>query len=208
MKKFLSIILALSMLLCLAACNKEGGKEQETEESKQEEAGRKIEGDLKAIYDKVNESVDIAGNVSYVVTKAEDDDRAALMMNYDICDPYAADYPEEFNAEYVEASDKLTDYIISLPKDDCTTFVVLRFDEGLPSEGAVNEIKSRVKNYYCDMRASAIQMYDQEGYEEMVWAIENQDLVWRQYDNAMVLIITGGEEPKAAFDAFEAAAIK
>lgn len=213
MKRFLSLILALTMLLCLAACNKDGEKEQGGEETKQQEQqqekeGKKVEGDLKAIYDKVNETVDIAGNVSYAVTMAEDDERFSLMMNYDICDAYAADYPEDYNADYIEGAEKLTDYLITLPKDDCTTFVALRFDNGLPSEGALNEIKNRVKNFYCDMRASAIQMYDPEGYEEMVWAIENQNLVWRQYDNALVLIITGGEEPKAAFDAFEAAAIK
>ncbi len=208
MKKLISILLALSMLLCLAACDGEENKEGETTAAEVTESGKKIEGDLRAIYEKVNETVDIAGNVSAAVTMAEDDYRGSLMLNYDICDPDAADYPEDYNAEYIEASEKLTDYIVTLPKDDCTTFVVLRFDNGMPSAEAIVELRARVKDFYCNMRASAIQMYDEVGYTEMVWAIENQDLVWRQYDNALVLIITGGEEPTEAFEAFESAAIK
>ncbi len=210
MKRFISILLALSMLLCLAACNSESnnGENKEETEAEQTDSGKKVEGDLRALYEKVNEKVDIANNVSGSVTMAEDDDRITLMLNYEIGDPEAADYPEDYSAEYIEAAEKLTDYIITLPKDDCTTFMVLKFDNGMPSAEAINELKTGVKDFYCNMRASAIQMYDEVGYAEMVWAIENQDLVWRQYDNALVLIITGGEEPKEAFEAFESAAIK
>ena len=204
MKRFLSIVLALAMLLCLAACNTD--KKAETNDSeevtKSEDANvdvnvpeqTKVVGDLGDIYNKVNETVDIASNVSYAVEMADDEDQDALVFNYEICD--------------IEAAEKLTDYIITLPKEDCTTFVVLRYDNGLPSAEGIEELKDTVKSAYMDLRASAIQMYSQEMYEEMVWAIENQNLVWRQYDNALVLIITGAEEPKAAFDAFEAAAIK
>ena len=177
MKRFLSIVLALTMLLTLAACNTDKKPEAQdgetTEAPAENEKGNKVVGDLGEIYDKVNETVDIKGNVSYAVEMADDEDQDALVFNYEICD--------------IEAAEKLTDYIITLPKEDCTTFVVLRYDDGLPSEEAIVELKDVVKTAYMDLRASAIQMYDEVGYQEMVWAIENQDLVWRQYDNALVL---------------------
>ena len=58
------------------------------------------------------------------------------------------------------------------------------------------------------MLLRSLQMYMPEEYAIMSWAMEHQDLVWRQYDNALALIIDGDEEATTAWEAFEAAALK
>ena len=222
MKRIFSIILALSMLLCLAACKTEADKEQtgteETEAAEKneqggedkapEKTGKKVEGDLREIYTKVNEKYDFESKVTGAVTLAEDGEyRDNIAIQYGIADPMAYDFPEEYNDAYFETLDKLTDYIVTVPKNKCDTFVVLRFDGGVPSEAAVKDIKDRVKAY-CDTVASGIALYDEPESNRMAWAMENQDLVWRQYDNALVFIFAGSDNTAAVFEAFEAAAVK
>lgn len=222
MKRFLCLILALAMLLCLAACNSGEGNdkavdevtgdatkdEQGGEDKEPEKTGKKVEGDLRAIYTKVNEAYDFESKVNGAVTLAEDGEyRDNIAVQYEIADPMAYDFPEEYTDAYFETLDKLTDYIVTIPKNKCDTFVVLRFDGGVPSEAAVKDIKDRVKAY-CDKVASGISLYDQPESERMAWAMENQDLVWRQYDNALVFIFAGSDNTAAVFEAFEAAAIK
>ena len=211
MKRIICLALALAMLLCLAACNNADVQPKETEEQKQEEqkpTGKKVEGDLRAIYEKVNEAYDFESKVTGAVTLAEDGEyRDNIAVQYEIADPMAFDFPEEYTDAYFETLDKLTDYIVTVPKNKCDTFVVLRFDGGVPSEDAIKDIKDRVKAY-CDKVASGISLYDQPESERMAWAIENQDMVWRQYDNALVFIFAGSDNTAAVFEAFEAAAVK
>ena len=85
--------------------------------------------------------------------------------------------------------------------------VVDVFDDEM-TEDDFTQVRETVNETYMQTRASSLQMYFPEEYATMTWAIDNPDLVWRQYDNALVLIINGDEEPTGAFEAFEAAALK
>lgn len=198
MKKLLCILLALTMLFCLASCNgNEGdGADKDTDNKQEEAAPKKVEGDLDEIYEKLNEKIDIASTVSYAQSMATDEDQDMLLFNFELPD------------SEIEASEKITDYIFTMPTDYCTTFMAFIFDEGMPSEEEIDEFKQHIKEISLDPRVSALQMYAPEEYEKMNWASENTDLIWRQYDNALVLIITGDREATEAFEAFEEIAVK
>ncbi len=184
MKRIISVFLAIAMMLGMctffASCS---GKEE----------SKKVSGNLEEIYKSVNEKVDFDSKISDKIVKETDSDNM-LMMNFEICD--------------MEAADKLTDYFFTMPSDYCNTFAVFVFDDGMPSEEGIAVMKESVRTVYTEARVSALQMYMPEEYKKMKWALENEDLTWRQYDNALVFIITGDSEPVEAFEAFEEAALK
>ena len=186
MKRIISVILAVAMMIGMCtfftSC-----------ESKEVEKSTKVTGKLEDIYNSVNEKVDFDSKISDKILKETDSDNM-LMMNFEICD--------------MEAAEKMTDYFFTMPSDYCNTFAVFMFDEGMPSEEGIKEMKDKVRSVYTEARVSALQMYMPEEYQKMKWAVENEDLTWREYDNALVFIITGDSEPKEAFDAFEEAALK
>ncbi|MBQ8475290.1 MAG: hypothetical protein IJ499_06510 [Clostridia bacterium] len=201
MKKIISILLVAAMLMSVmlfaVSCDKGGAGKNETtvaDGAGETEAPKstKVEGDLKAIYESVNEKVNFSDYMDEVITKEEDSDEM-IMMWYGIVD--------------MEAADHLTDYIISMPTDYCNTYAVFVFDTEVTEE-IETEVKAAVLENYTRLRASALQMYMPEEYAKMSWACENEALTWRVYDNAMALFITGDSEPTEAFDAFEAEALK
>ena len=199
MKRIISLLLVAAMLfsavVLLASCDNSGdGEEETTAETNAEEKSNKVNADLKEVYNKVNEKVAFDDKVSEVLTKAEDDEEMVLLQ-------YGMD------SSVVAAVDNMCDYVITMPSDYCNTFAVFVFDRELTAD-EIAAIKAEVKMWYIDTRASALQMYMPEEYSKMVWASENEDLAWREYDNALALIITGEGEAKDAFEAFEAAALK
>lgn len=207
MKRFLSILLILSMLLscfALAACDsgEASGGGEETKGEK-EENSMKVSSDLEAIWEAMCEKTDIDDKSSDTVYMADDEDRYMLEVNYDICDS--------------EAAEKITDYFFTMPSDFCTSFAIFMFDEGLLSEDGIEEMKESVRVFYTESRASSLQMYVVDEYEHVTWALENEDITWRQYDNAIVFAINCDEgdttencesETIKLFEAFEAVALK
>ncbi len=199
MKKIFSLLLAAAMLISAAATldSCDGGSvdaPDTTSNHSVEEKSNKVDADLKAVYAAVNEKVPFDQKISDVIYKADDEDEMVLLQ-------YGMD------ASVVAAVDNMTDYIITMPGDYCNTFAVFVFDREL-TEDESTAIKAEVKMAYIESRASALQMYMPEEYAKMAWASENEDLVWREYDNALALIITGEAEATDAFEAFEAAALK
>lgn len=182
MKKISFILAALLLVSCcivgLTGCNKE--------------TSTKVTGDLAEIVAAVNDQISFEDKVSEVIYKA-DDDSEMMMLLYGIVDMNAADH--------------LIDYAITTPSNSHETFAVFVFDDEITEED-FKEVRETVAEEYMHTRASSLQMYMPEEYAIMSWAIDNQNLVWRQYDNALALIIDGKEEAVAAWDAFEAAAFK
>ncbi len=196
MKRIICLLLAgimlFSVVAMLASCD--GGNNDNTEETKEEteEKSNKVNASLKDVYKAVNEKVPFDEKVSEIIYK-EDDTDEMIMMQYGIVE--------------MEAADHLKDYVISMPSDYCNTFAVFVFDKELSAD-AIAEVKEAVEFNYTNSRASALQMYMPEEYAKMTWALENEDLVWREYDNALAFIITGDKEATDAFEAFEKAALK
>ena len=130
---------------------------------------------------------------SELLYMADDADMDMLILVYGLVD--------------IPAMDHVTDYVISMPTDYANTFAVILFDDGM-TQADYDEAKEIMIDIYMRSRASALQMYMPEEYDIMSWAVEHPELVWRQYDNALVLIVDQAEEPTAAWEAFEAAALK
>ena len=180
MKK-ISLILAIAMLAmcCFAfsAC--------------EEEKGNAITAPLSDLAAAVEPITHFNDKTSELLYMADDADNDMLILVYGLVD--------------IPAMDHVTDYVISMPTDYANTFAVFMFDEEMTQED-YTEAKETMIDIYMRARASSLQMYMPEEYGIMSWAIENPDLVWRQYDNALALIVDGAEEPTAAWEAFEAAA--
>lgn len=198
MKK-ISLFLAMMLLIscCFAglvgcaeeAASGENTSEQETTASEK----REVTGALTDIVAAVDSEISITEHVNDVLYKA-DDDEDMMMLWYGVVD--------------IPAADHLIDYVVTSPSSETyQTFALFVFDDEMTQED-YDEVREIVKETYMETRASSLQMYFPEEYAIMSWAIENQDLVWRQYDNALALIINGDEEATAAWNAFEAAALK
>ncbi len=198
MKRIISLLLVAAMLfsasVLLASCDNSAGQGGDETTLETEVKSNKVNADLKEVYNKVNEKVPFDDKISEVLTKAEDEEEMVLLQ-------YGMD------PSVVSAIENLSDYIITMPGDYCNTFAVFVFDRELTAD-EITAIKGEVMLWYIETRASALQMYMPEEYSKMVWAQEHEDLVWREYDNALALIITGEGEAKDAFEAFEAAALK
>ncbi|GEM_PF-5845013 len=186
MKK-ISLFLALALLLSccflgLVGCEKEPDASEKT----------RVTGDLADIFSAVDAETSLSEHVSDVIYKADDTDDM-MMLLYGVVD--------------IPAADHLTDYVITTPDNSHHTFALFVFDDEMTQED-YDEVRAIVEETYLNTQASALQMYFPEEYAIMSWAIENPDAVWRQYDNALALLINGDEEDTAAWDAFEAAALK
>ncbi len=195
MKRLLCLLLAAIMMLSLAACAGDGQDNKETEPGETvEQKPSKVDADLKAVYEAINAEIGFEEKILEVVYMAEDDEEFAL-WNYGV-DP-----------EVVPAFNSIKDYAISVPTDYCHTFAAFVFDRQL-TEDEIADVKAKVKEDYLELQTSSLQMYMPEEYAKMAWACENEDLIWREYDNALVMIITGDEEASDAFEIFEREALK
>lgn len=180
---FLAILLlASSCFAGLMGCEKEAASEDKT----------KVAGDLSEIVAAVNDKISFEDKVSEVIYKAEDESEM-MMLLYGIVD--------------INAADHLIDYVITTPGNSHTTFAVFVFDDEMTQDD-YEEVRETVANEYMRTQASSLQMYMPEEYAIMSWAVEHQDLVWRQYDNALALIIDGDKEATTAWEAFESVALK
>lgn len=179
MKKILSLllaVLAVTSCIVLTSCGSET-----TEKSFKDVT-------IKEMVDAVTGVLNYDGLVQDIVYKADDKDELVLFLYY------LAD---------ASAKDKVTDYVFTSPTDYCQTLAIFEFDDTATDED-YTEVRDVVTNGYIANRRSALQMYMPEQYEFMKWAGENLDLVWRQFDNKLVLCIYDGAEPVAAWDAIEA----
>lgn len=195
MKRILCLLLAAIMMLSLAACAGDGEENKETEPEKTvEQKSNKVNAELKDVYAALDAEIGFEEKILEVVYMAEDEEEFAL-WNYGV-DP-----------EVVPAFESLTDYALTVPTDYCHTFAAFVFDRELTAD-EISAIKAKVKEDYLELQASSLQMYMPEEYAKMAWACENEDLIWREYDNALVMIITDDEEAKDAFEVFEKEALK
>ncbi|MCI8611852.1 MAG: hypothetical protein HFE66_08055 [Clostridiales bacterium] len=193
MKK-INLFLALTLLVfCffagLVGCEKTDAPGDATTTP---EESIKVTGKLSDIVAAVDEKFSFEKNVSEVIYKA-DDDGEMMMLLYGVVD--------------IRAADHLIDYVITSPANTHHTFAVFIFDDEM-TEDDFTQVRETVSENYMQTRASSLQMYFPEEYATMTWAIENPELVWRQYGNALALIINGDEEPSEAWEAFETAALK
>lgn len=204
MKKLICLILAMLMMLSLAACANEGDetrpgsdatKETDVKETegKDEESGPR-EYDLKAAYEAIDAEIGFEENILEVVYMAEDVDEIGLWQ-------YGVDPEGAAAFEYIK------DYAITVPTDYCYTFAAFVFDREL-TEDEIAGVKAKVKMDYLELQTSALQMYMPDEYAKMAWACENEDLIWREYGNALVMIITGDKEAVDAFEIFENVCVK
>ena len=195
MKRILCLLLAAIMMRSLAACVGDGEENKETEpEETVEQKSNKVNAELKDVYAALDAEIGFEEKILEVVYMAEDEEEFAL-WNYGV-DP-----------EVVPAFESLTDYALTVPTDYCHTFAAFVFDRELTAD-EISAIKAKVKEDYLELQASSLQMYMPEEYAKMAWACENEDLIWREYDNALVMIITDDEEAKDAFEVFEKEALK
>ena len=195
MKRILCLLLAAIMMLSLAACAGDGEENKKTEpEETVEQKSNKVNAELKDVYAALDAEIGFEEKILEVVYMAEDEEEFAL-WNYGV-DP-----------EVVPAFESLTDYALTVPTDYCHTFAAFVFDRELTAD-EISAIKAKVKEDYLELQASSLQMYMPEEYAKMAWACENEDLIWREYDNALVMIITDDEEAKDAFEVFEKEALK
>ena len=195
MKRILCLLLAAIMMLSLAACAGDGEENKETEpEETVEQKSNKVNAELKDVYAALDAEIGFEEKILEVVYMAEDEEEFAL-WNYGV-DP-----------EVVPAFESLTAYALTVPTDYCHTFAAFVFDRELTAD-EISAIKAKVKEDYLELQASSLQMYMPEEYAKMAWACENEDLIWREYDNALVMIITDDEEAKDAFEVFEKEALK
>ena len=103
----------------------------------------------------------------------------------------------------INAYDYISDYVITMPSDYSQTLAIIKFNDGMTEEDFA-EVKDVITSEYIESRSSALQMYMPEEYNNMEWALENPDSIWRQYgDNMLVLAIYGGEEPAAVWEAID-----
>ena len=195
MKRILCLLLAAIMMLSLAACAGDGEENKETEpEETVEQKSNKVNAELKDVYAALDAEIGFEEKILEVVYIAEDAEEFALWK-------YGVD------PEVVPAFESLTDYALTVPTDYCHTFAAFVFDRELTAD-EISAIKAKVKEDYLELQASSLQMYMPEEYAKMAWACENEDLIWREYDNALVMIITDDEEAKDAFEVFEKEALK
>ncbi len=207
MKKLICFILAMLMMLSFASCANDGdetrpGREteknetevKETEADETADENKVAEYDLKAGYDAVDAAVGFEANILEVVYMEDDVDEIGLWQ-------YGVD------PESVPVFSNIKDYVLTVPTDYCHTFAAFVFDRELTAEEIV-AVKDKVKMDYLELQASSLQMYMPEEYAKMAWALENEDLIWREYGNALVMIITDDKEAVDAFELFEKTAIK
>lgn len=195
MKRILCLLLVAVMMLSMVACTDEGKDNKETQpEETVLQKSNKVEADLKAVYAALDAEIGFEENILEVVYMAEDEYEVGLWQ-------YGVD------PEVVPAFSSIKDYAITVPTDYCHTFAAFVFDRELTEE-EVAAVKEKVKMDYLEPQTSALQMYMPDEYAKMAWACENEDLIWREYDNALVMIITGDEEAKDAFEVFEKEALK
>jgi len=194
MKRILCLLLAAVMMLSLAACTGNGDNNETEPEETVEQKPSRVDADLKEVYAALDAEIGFEDKILEVVYMAEDDEDFGL-WNYGV------------DAEVVPAFEKIKDYALSSPTDYCNTFAAFVFEGELTDE-EISAVKAKVKEDYLDRHTVNLQMYMPEEYAKMEWACENEDLIWREYDNALVLIITGDEEAKDAFEIFEREALK
>ncbi len=195
MKRVICLFLVMFMMFSLIACTNEGSGDKETEANETEaKISNSVTVDLKTVYDAVDAEVGFEDKILEVVYMAEDEDEIGLWQ-------YGVD------PEVVPAFESIKDYAITVPTDYCHTFAAFVFDRKL-TEDEIAAVKEKVKMDYLELQASSLQMYMPDEYAKMAWACENEDLIWREYDNALVMIITGAEEAKDAFEIFEKTALK
>lgn len=184
MKRIITLILAIAMIascFMFVSCDKE---EKPAEESKE----TKVAADV-PVSDMVKAVTDVLtfdGLVSSIITKADDPDEL-IKWRYGL-------YEQE------DALAHITDYAISLPTDYNQTLAIFKFDE-TPDDATVAAVKETVRDEYIKARASSLQMYMPEEYQKTKWALENEDLIWKQFDNVLVLCIYDAAEPVAAWEA-------
>ena len=117
------------------------------------------------------------------------------------------DYHETISWTYgivdINAYDLLSDYVITMPSDYSHTLAILKFEDGMTDED-FEEVKSVVTVAYIKARSVALQMYMPAEYENIMWALQNPDKVWRRYgDNMLVLAITADEESEDVWTAID-----
>ena len=182
MKRVLSFILAVLMITAVfAGCAKKGSEGDA-------EGGYKTNRDIHDIVRAVTDVLSYDGLISEILYKDNDPDEMVKWL-YGIVD--------------INAETHLKDYAITMPTDFNNTLAVFIFDDEM-TEADYEEVKECVKTFYIETRKSSLQMYMPEEYEHVKWQLEHLDVVWRQYNNVLVLCEYGSEEPKAAWDALEA----
>ena len=175
MKRVLSLVLAVFAVAAMfAGCG--------------EKAGYNTEVDIHDMVKAVTDVLSYDGLVSEILYK-EDDLDEMVKWQYGIVD--------------INAEAHLTNYAITLPTDYNNTLAVLVFDDQM-TEADYEEVKEAVRENYIETRKSSLQMYMPEEYDAVKWQLENIDLIWRQYNNVLVLCEYNKEEPKAAWYALEA----
>lgn len=195
MKRILCLLLAAIMMLSLVACTGDSDNNNETEPGETvEQKSNKVEADLKDVYAALDVEIGFEDKILGVVYMAKDDEDFGL-WNYGV------------DTEVVPAFESLVDYALTAPTDYCHTFAAFVFDREL-TEDEISAIKAKVKIDYLEPQRTNFQMYMPKEYAKMAWACENEDLIWREYDNALVMIITGDKEAKDAFEVFEREALK
>lgn len=153
-----------------------------------EKAGYNTDKDIHDMVKAVTDVLSYDGLVQEILYKESDPDEM-VKWTYGVVD--------------INAESHLKDYAITLPTDYNNTLAVFVFD-GEMTDADYQEVKDAVKENYIEARKSSLQMYMPEEYDAVKWQLENLDLVWRQYDNVLVLCEYNKEEPTAAWDALEA----
>ncbi len=195
MKRILCLLLAAIMMISLVACTGDSDNNKETEPNETVlQKSNKVDADLKKVYAALDAEIGFEDKILEVVYMAEDEEEFAL-WNYGV-DP-----------DEIPAFESLVDYALTVPTDYCHTFAAFVFDREL-TDDEISAVKAKVKMDYLELQTSSLQMYMPEEYAKMAWACENEDLIWREYDNALVMIITGDKEAKDAFEVFEKEALK
>ena len=177
----LAVLMVLASMMSFVSCKGDASTENEGVEP----ADAVIEDMVAAI----NEKAPYDEYISEFLYKAEDPDEM-ICWTYGVVD--------------INAYDLITDYVITMPSDYSQTLAIIKFDDGMTEEDFA-EVKDVITSEYIESRSSALQMYMPEEYNNMEWALENPDSIWRQYgDNMLVLAIYGGEEPASVWEAIDA----
>lgn len=199
MKRFITLILCLALigasLLSFAGCdtNKDNGEKPSDESSTADTAAKSntVADNPRGIFEAVNAVAPYDGLVSEVIYKDTDTD-SMVCWTYGVVD--------------MDVCDHITDYVITLPSNYNQTFALFIFDSDTTEE-QISLLKDAVMESYVRATASTLQMYFPEQYAIMKWAVENPDKIWRQYDNALAMIIYNEGEATEAWNAFESAAL-
>ncbi|MBQ4066907.1 MAG: hypothetical protein IJD22_04590 [Clostridia bacterium] len=187
---FLAVLMIAASVFTLASCkaNVDVDVDGEVDVNVKNEKIDPKDADLKYLVAAIEEKAPFTDMVSEFLYKTDDPDEM-IKWTYGVRD--------------MAANDLIEDYVITMPADYSQTLAIIKFKDGM-TEDDFEQVKAAVTEEYISGREKSLFVYMPNEADDMAWALENPDKIWRQYgDNLLVLAIYGDGGPGKSTEAVQ-----